>query len=182
MAKDKAKAKEKPQVDEEAAEGAEAAPAPKKKLSLKTLLMFVVAPAVVVIALGVGGYVFLFSGGGDEHADAHGEGGHGQPATSAVFYDLPEILVNLASTGSKPVYLKLGVSLELEGPETPHAIEPVMPRVLDNFQVYLRELRLEDLQGSAGLLRLKEELIRRVNLAVAPIVVKDVLFKDMIIQ
>jgi flagellar FliL protein len=187
MAKEKAKAKENPKADEDAAtDGTEAAAAaPKKKLSLKTLLLFVVAPLVVVIGLGAGAYLFLFSGGGEEHADAaHGEGGeHGHAAPSAgVFYDLPEILVNIASTGPKPIYLKLGVSLELDGPETTHAIEPVLPRVLDNFQVYLRELRLEDLQGSAGLLRLKEELIRRVNLAVAPIVVKDVLFKDMIIQ
>jgi flagellar FliL protein len=185
MAKDKAKAKENPQVEEEKTEGAEGQPAAPKKRSLKSLLLFIVAPAVAVIVLGAGGYFFLFSGGGEEHADAaHGEhGAHGEAAAGhAVFYDLPDILVNIASTGPKPVYLKLGVSLELDSAEAKLGVEPVMPRVLDNFQVYLRELRLEDLQGSAGLLRLKEELIRRVNLAVAPITVKDVLFKDMIIQ
>lgn len=193
MAKDKAKAKEAP-AEEEVAEGAgaEGAAAPaKKKWTTKSLLLFVVAPAVLVLALGAGAFMFLMGGGEEQTASADGHGaeaGHGAEgeghgaATTAVFYDLPEILVNLASTGPKPVYLKLGVSLELDGPDGSHAIDPVMPRVLDNFQIYLRELRLEDLQGSAGLLRLKEELIRRVNLAVAPVVVKDVLFKDMIIQ
>ena len=39
-------------------------------------------------------------------------------------------------------------------------IEAVMPRIVDNFQIYLRELRLEDLRGSAGIYRLREELLR----------------------
>lgn len=191
MAKEKAKAKEAPAAEEEVAEGADGAAAPaKKKWTTKSLLLFVVAPAVLVLALGGGAFMFLMGGGEEQtaSADGHATEGHGAEgeghgaAPTAVFYDLPEILVNLSSTGPKPVYLKLGVSLELDGPDGSHAIDPVMPRVLDNFQIYLRELRLEDLQGSAGLLRLKEELIRRVNLAVAPVVVKDVLFKDMIIQ
>ena len=57
-----------------------------------------------------------------------------------------------------------------------------MPRVVDNFQVYLRELRLEDLGGSAGLFRLKEELLFRVNRAVDPVQVTDILFREMLVQ
>jgi flagellar FliL protein len=57
-----------------------------------------------------------------------------------------------------------------------------LPRIVDNFQVYLRELRVDDLQGSAGMYRLREELLRRVNLAVRPARVKDVLFKEMLVQ
>jgi flagellar FliL protein len=160
----------------------------KFKLSRKTL-MFVVAPGAGVFVLAIVAYFFLFSGG-EEHA---AEGGHGEPgeAQSAhaeiphpVFYDVPDILVNVATEGDKPAFLKLSVSLELEGhgEETKAAIEPVIPRVVDQLQTYLRELRVEDLTGSASVFRLKEEMLRRVNLAVEPVKVKDVLFREMIIQ
>lgn len=189
-----AKVSAKPEGEDAPEEGEGAAAPAKKKWSLMSLLLFVGAPAVVVIGGGVGAYLILFSGGdetqtadGAGHGEAHGQvsaDGHGPAGDMphAAFFDLPDVLVNLASGGSRPTYLKLAVALELPDAETQHAIEPLMPRVLDNFQVYLRELRLEDLQGSAGMFRLKEELVRRVNLAVAPAEVKDVLFKEMIIQ
>jgi len=90
--------------------------------------------------------------------------------------------VNLNSNGRKQNFLKIRVSLELESPLDVPKIESVMPRIIDNFQVYLRELRIEDLQGSAGLLRLREELLTRVNSSVKPAKVNDVLFKEMLVQ
>ena len=106
------------------------------------------------------------------------------PAVSgdAVFYDLAEMLVNINTGGRKSVYLKIRVSLELENTDDIVHIEAVMPRIIDNFQVYLRELRIEDLKGSAGMYRLREELLKRVNVAVAPAKVNDVLFKEMLVQ
>ena len=62
------------------------------------------------------------------------------------------------------------------------AVKPVMPRVVDAFQVHLRELRVTDLEGSAGLYRLRDELTKRVNLAVAPNKINAVLFKEIIVQ
>ena len=53
---------------------------------------------------------------------------------------------------------------------------------LDHFQVFLRELRVDDLNGSAGIYRIKEELLRRVSIAVYPVEIRDVLFKEMLIQ
>ncbi len=58
----------------------------------------------------------------------------------------------------------------------------MLPRVVDSFQVYMRELRIEDLDGSAGMFRIKEELLSRVNAAVYPIEINDILFKEMLIQ
>lgn len=163
---------------------------PKLNLSRKTL-MFVVAPAVVAVTLGLAGYFFL-SSGDDETAvagAAHGEAGdggegHGAAGPHPVFFDVPDILVNVATSEEKPAFLKLSVSLELEGEgeAAKAAIEPVMPRVVDQLQTYLRELRVEDLSGSAAVFRLKEELLRRINLAVEPVKVKGVLFREMIIQ
>ncbi len=76
------------------------------------------------------------------------------------FSDMADILVNIQGNDGTPAYLKLGVSLELEDEEHKAAIAPLMPRITDQFQSYLRELRLDDLKGSAGVLRLKEELLR----------------------
>jgi len=100
----------------------------------------------------------------------------------AVFYDLPDLLVNLNSSGRKNNYLKISISLQVEDKEQVDTIESLLPRVIDNFQVYLRELRIEDLRGSAGVSRLREQLLRRVNAAVKPAKVDDVLFREILIQ
>ena len=99
-----------------------------------------------------------------------------------VFYDLPELLVNLNSNSRRPSFLKITVSLELENPDDVTRIESVKPRIIDNFQVYLRELRIDDLRGSAGIYRLREELLARVNVSVHPATVKNVLFKEVLVQ
>lgn len=99
-----------------------------------------------------------------------------------VFFDLPEMTVNLNSVDDRPQYLKIRASLEMRDERVKAAIEQVLPRVLDAFQVYLRELRPSDLEGSAGLHRLKEELVRRVNLAIHPAEIDGVVFEELIVQ
>ena len=96
------------------------------------------------------------------------------------FVELPPLTVNLA--GDQRALLQLTVSLEVPDPAMVPQLEAVMPRIIDNFQVFLRELRVEDLSGSRGTARIKEELLTRVNVAVAPARVDDVLFKEMLIQ
>jgi flagellar FliL protein len=66
--------------------------------------------------------------------------------------------------------------------ETLDSLPVVMPRIQDAFQVYLRELRASDLEGSAGLYRMKEELLRRINMEIHPREVTRVLFKEIIVQ
>ncbi len=118
---------------------------------------------------------------GHKAAEATAEQKPAAPAP-AVFFDLPDLLVNLNTAGRKPSFLKLSISLELEHGEDLPRIQAVMPRIIDNFQVYLRELRVEDLRGSGGIYRLREELLTRVNAAVAPVKISDVLFKEMLVQ
>lgn len=103
--------------------------------------------------------------------------------TGVAFYDVPEILVNLsARPGQQPVYFKIKIALELTSPEDTPKVERLLPRIIDSMQFYLREMRMEELQGSMGTYRLKEELIERMNKILAPVKIKDVLFKDILIQ
>jgi flagellar FliL protein len=169
-------------AEEGAGEGEGAAPA-KKRWSGKRLVLFVVAPVLVLGAAGGGlamsGMLDSLLGGAEEHQE---EAAAPVERKGSVFHDLPEMLVNLNTAGRRTTFLKITVSLELEKPEDVARIREVMPRILDNFQVYLRELRLDDLRGSAGMYRLREELLARVNAAAAPAKVRDVLFKEMLVQ
>jgi flagellar FliL protein len=115
--------------------------------------------------------------GGDE--EAHGDTGG---TAAVVFVDMPDLLVNLRSESPKLRYLKLRLSLEVAGEPTAEGVRRLMPRIMDSFQLYLRALTLEDVQGAAGMQRLKEELGARVNLAVAPAQVASVLLKEMLVQ
>jgi len=167
---------EAPEDENEEAEGEESGqPALARRFSLKLILM-AVGGVVAVAAVGGGGYFFF----------TH----HGNAAVAAtqvkppVFLDMPDILVNLSSTGGsdRTQYLKVKIALELADETVTAQIQPIMPRLLDTFQTYLRELRPTDLDGSAGLYRLKEELTRRVNAAIAPSHVNAVLFKEIVVQ
>jgi flagellar FliL protein len=57
-----------------------------------------------------------------------------------------------------------------------------MPRIQDLFQTYLRDMRPEELRGSEGSYRLREELITRASVAAAPARVTDVLFVELMIE
>jgi len=164
------------------AEGEEGKAAPaKRKFSLKMILMAVVGLALVG-GLGGGGYYFMFGGHAKPEAAAAAAAA-AKETKPVVFLDMPDVLVNLSSGGSdRTQYLKVKVTLELPDQTMSAQIQPVMPRLMDAFQTYLRELRPTDLDGSAGLYRLKEELTRRVNAAIAPGHINAVLFKEIVIQ
>ena len=178
MAKKEAENEEGEKPEGEAAEAA-----PKKGFRrFLTKKMLMIAVPVLLLVLGGGGagaYFFLFK----KSAGAEGAKTEEQLTPPKVaFTDMQDILVNIQSNDGTPAYLKLGLSLELEDDAQKTAIQPLMPRITDQFQAYLRELRLDDLKGSSGVLRLKEELLRRVNVAAAPYKVRDVLLKEMIVQ
>lgn len=166
---------------EEVEETEGAAEQPKRKwfvlpaFTLKNLI--IMGAAVLLLAGGgAGAYFLLFK-----------KPAPPKPAEAVVkpvvFVDLPDVLVNLANPGNERTqYLKIKVVLELPDQAAVAQINPVMPRVMDAFQTYLRELRASDLDGSAGLYRLKEELTRRVNLAIAPAKINAVLFKEIVVQ
>lgn len=171
--------------DQDDSEGGEESSGGGKKLVMiiAIILLLVVGGLAGAYFTGLLDPVIHMIAGGDKPKD--GEEGADEavdPNARAVFYDLEDILVNLNTGGRKSSFLKIRVSLELSKASDVPIIESVMPRIVDNFQVYLRELRIDDLKGSAGMYRLREELMRRVSAAAAPAKIKDVLFKEMLVQ
>jgi flagellar FliL protein len=168
----------------ETPEGEAVEAAPKKGLAKflsKKILMIAVPALLLVVGGGGAGAYFLMTPKAGAAKDAKAEDAPLTPPKVA-FSDMTDILVNIQSNDGTPAYLKLAVSLELADDAEKTALQPLLPRITDQFQAYLRELRLDDLKGSAGVLRLKQELLRRVNVAAAPYKVRDVLLKEMIVQ
>lgn len=156
----------------EQGDGEAGAGAPKSRFKLIVVGVLV----FVVLAGGTTSYfLFMRPKGEEKHVE--------EKVKPPVFVDVPEVLVNLSGLpGERVQYLKVKIALEVKEEKQIEAIKPSMPRVVDIFQTYMRELRAGDLNGSVGLFRLKEELTRRVNAAIQPNQVSAVLFKEFIVQ
>jgi flagellar FliL protein len=189
----------------ESAEGEEGEGAPKKKLSLK---MLIIAGVAAVLVLGGGGgaaFFFLKPKPDEAHGEkgdhkkkekkkkdekAHGgkEGKAGEVAQiregpdGVIFYTMPDVVVNMQTADGRPTFLKLKLTLELPDEHTVEELDPNMPRLQDMFQTFLRELRPEDLSGSQGSYQLRMEILRRVNLVIAPSKANAVLIEEMLIN
>ena len=169
----------------------------------KKKLLLIIAPILLLVGGGAGlyfsGMLDKMLGKSTEHAaegEAGKEGDHAAKegelegvvvevngGAEVSFLKIPDMIVNLnTAEGGPPRYLRLSVQLELANAADMAAVEKVLPRVVDQFQTYLRELRVQDLRGSKGMYRLQMELLSRVNAAAAPTQVKDVLFQEILIQ
>ena len=149
-------------------------PAPSGKL--RKMLM-ITAAFVTLLGGAAGGYFLFFApkSTAPKMADL--------PPPKPLFVDMPDLLVNMSTApGERTQYLKIKVVLEAKDQQLVAQIQPNIPRMVDIFQTYLREVRPSDLNGSAGMFRLKEELTRRVNATIAPHQVSAVLFKEILVQ
>ena len=189
-----------PAVTDGADGEAEGAPA-KKKLPL----LFIIIPAALVVLGGGGGAAFFLmqpkaeaaEGGHAAPEKKKDGGGHGAAADGeadpalgvisdgpdgVVFYTLPDMTVNIQAPDGRPMYLKLKLTLEMKDADLAHHLQAEMPRMQDMFQGFLRELRPDDLAGSAGSFQLRAEILRRVNLIAAPGKVDAVLIEEMLVN
>jgi flagellar FliL protein len=192
------KVKEAPEEEAEGEEG-EAPPA-KKKLPMK--LMLIAGAAALVVLGGGGGAAFIFlkpkpdathaaKGKKDEKKGKKDEKGKkddkapGQVREGpdgVLYYTMPDVVVNMQTADGRPTFLKLKLTLELPDQATVDNLDPNMPRLQDMFQTFLRELRPEDLSGSQGSYQLRMEILRRVNLVIAPSKANAVLIEEMLIN
>ena len=173
--------------EEVAAEGGDGEAKPARRLSRKKLLIIALP---VLLLIGGGAAAFFLMGGEDPPATdvAAAEGAEApEPAPPAatgpgVFYDIPAMLVNLSVQGQRQAYLRVAATLELASlADLPDAREKA-PAIVDGFQTFLREMRPQDIAGSGGLLRLKEELVVRANVALGRNAVRNVLLTEFLVQ
>jgi flagellar FliL protein len=163
-----------------AAAGGAAAPPPEPKRRVsRRLLLFVILPLVLLLAGGAGYYFFFFKKAQDEtKADKPPP-----PPKTYVFYNLPGFVVNLpSSTAGRTSFLKVTISLELDSQADVPKVQAVMPRIVDHVQSYLRELRPEDVKGTAGISRMRQEMLDRVVAAAPGAKVDDVLLQELLLQ
>jgi flagellar protein FliL len=172
-----AKKPKKSDAETEGAEGATPAGGAKKKL-----IMMAGAGVAALALLGGGGWFFFLKGKGNTEMAATADAKAAAKKTG--FVEMREMLINMSTPAQaeRQSFVKIRVSLEVSDMKMAPEIQPLLPRIEDTFQVYLRELRAADLEGSAGLFRLKEELLRRVNVAVYPAKIDAVLFKELLVQ
>jgi flagellar FliL protein len=149
--------------------------APAKKGLSRKMLIIIGAGAGLFLALAAGAYFLFFSAPPAEEA-------HLEAVPETFIFNLPTMTVNLNTEGDKEEFMKLTVALEVANEEMMVEIQPRMAKVIDAFQVYLRELRKSDLEGSAGIYRLKEELRRRINVAIFPAQIENLLFREILVQ
>ena len=158
----------------------EVAEVPEKKGGKRKLI--VIAVPLVLILTGAG---LWFSGilphllGMDKHEAKTAEPAKPVPPS---YVAIPEMVANLNSGSRKPSYVKLAARVEVPRPEDVDKVKAALPRLQDLMQTYLREMRPEELRGSAGTYRLREELLVRANAAVAPAKISDVLFTQILVQ
>jgi flagellar FliL protein len=158
---------------------AEAVAEQPEQASGKRRLILIAIPVVLVLALAG----LWFSGVLPHLLGLDGPKEHvGEPLPPPSYVDVPEMVANLNSGTHRPSYVKVVARMEVPRPDDVAKVKAAMPRLLDIMQTYLREMRPEELRGSAGTYRLREELLARANVAVAPAKVSDVLFTQMIIQ
>ena len=196
-----AKVKEAPE-EEAVVEGEEGeAPPAKKKLPMK--LMLIAGAAALVVVGGGGGAAFIFlkpkpdaahagkdakkgekKGKKDEKGkkDDKAPGQVREGPDGVLYYTMPDVVVNMQTADGRPTFLKLKLTLELPDQATVDQLDPNMPRLQDMFQTFLRELRPEDLSGSQGSYQLRMEILRRVNLVIAPSKANAVLIEEMLIN
>jgi flagellar protein FliL len=171
----------------------------KAKLRKKRVIIVAVIAVIAITLIGVGIMMLTKkkpADGASTHAEATSPDAHntedsadatGSTSTKTatdqpIYLDLDEFLVNLNSKKTQPSFLKMSISIEVDSEENKNIIKANMPKIRDSFMMYLREVRSEDLQGSAGVYRLKEELLFRINKVMYPIQVNDVLFREILVQ
>ena len=174
------------------------APLPKaKKFSGKKIVVLIAVIVILSIGGGIGIMTQLGSDqedskenqeesekAGDEKSKKSEKDGPESPSykESGKYIELPPFMVNLKSSNNRRSLLRLTIILEMKNDDDGEYLKKRLPKVTDSFYIFLRELRIDDLSGSSGSYRLKEGLLRRANLALSPMNVQDVLFKEMLVQ
>ncbi|WP_323037664.1 flagellar basal body-associated FliL family protein [Pararhodobacter sp.] len=170
---------------------------PAEKSSKKGLIVGV----ILAVAGGGGGFFVTYSGlassllgGGDQHSTAATEStagtsadtGHGSttapPSTSGntAFVPLEPITISLGPRGQSR-HLRFSAQLEVANNHSAE-VQRLMPRITDVLNIYLRALDPHELEEPAALLRLRAQMLRRVQIVTGPGFVNDLLVMEFVLN
>lgn len=152
--------------------------------SRKKLFIIIGIVVVLLISGGVGAYFAgLFDSAEEVEKTAEGEAeAEGGEGVEIIYKDFPDILTNLNEGRWKKVGVRINVVLELANEEQSLRLDAIIPKVHDGIQVYIRGQKPNDLKGAAGMQRIREELLARLNKAFAPTKIRDLYFKEMLVR
>ncbi|WP_210878054.1 flagellar basal body-associated FliL family protein [Roseovarius autotrophicus] len=97
-----------------------------------------------------------------------------------VFVPVEPLVVSYAETG-RSRHLRFRAELEVNAGQSAE-VARIMPRVVDVLNTYLRALRLTDLEESSALLRLRGQMLRRVQAVVGEGRVNDLLVMEFVLD
>lgn len=146
------------------------APPPAKKKKLVPVIGAVVA----VAALGGGGWYYK------QHSAKQAKTVASPVKQEPFLIDIPTVISNLDNASGRPVFVKITAQLQVAG-TTQDKVLAQIPQIQNIFQTYLHESTRADLSGN-GIYRLREALLDRIAVQLAPIDVRDLLFTEFLIQ
>lgn len=96
------------------------------------------------------------------------------------FVPVPPLVISLGNAGAQR-HLRFRAQLEVpEGGEA--AVEHLMPRVLDVLNGYLRAVAISDLEERTALMRLRTQMLRRVQIVTGRNAVSDLLIMEFVLN
>lgn len=104
------------------------------------------------------------------------------PPGPPIYFELPEMTVDLKPGRNRRHYVTLIVVLELAEEGDKARLQELQPRIVDAFQSYLRDHARANLVGKAGAERVRLELLTIINDLMAPARVRNVLFNKILLQ
>lgn len=154
------------------AESADAKP----KRSLKPLLISL----VLALLLGGGGYFAASQGlipglGSEDHAEEEAPG-----LPPMAFVSVPPLIVSLGESGEQR-HLRFVSQLEV-APAHSEEVTTLLPRIADVMNGYLRAVDIKTLQDRSGLVRIRAQLLRRIQMVSGEGAVRDLLITEFVLN
>lgn len=135
----------------------------------------------LALALGGGGFYATFSGMVSSDSLMRGSGdapASTLPAGAFAYVPIEPITINLGPRGQAR-HLRFAAQLEVP-PADVDEVSRLMPRVLDVLNIYLRALETHELEEPAALIRLRAQMLRRLQVVTGPGRVNDLLITEFV--
>ena len=165
-------------AEDEIAEGTDAAPKKKSKLPI-------IIGLFLAMAFGGGGFFAVFSGmilapetSGAE-SDSHMEE-EALPLPDVAFIPIDPIVINLKGSASS-THLKFHAQLEVE-PSAQSDVAELLPRVVDVLNGYLRAVSVAELEEATALIKIRAQLLRRIQIVTGEGRVRDLLIMEFVLN